>query len=1300
MSEKVAEPVSEPATVRMDPWSFVSVGWMTPVIKIGAKRDLDSADLPRLKDSDTAPVTPNWADATDATKASLFSRFLNVARWQWLISGLLVLVSIASMLGIPLVLQQVIDLAGAKSAVESIPNLPSNAWDLATLDLINENIVGYKLMSKSPVALAFLLLGLKLVSTITGRMHDMITKRVSFNARTVLMSAIVKKSLTISPSTANTFSKGYVLNLINVDAEGVALAMDAVHQLWTIPVQLIAIVALLASMLGSSLGAGIGAMFASLSVLGVTIPLLIVGSVPRLVVENDSRVKLIREVLDGIRLIKIRCIGDEFSALISGARARQLLWLKRFLYGVVCFVVIGQLSSSLMPVATFTLYAVRGNALNPGLIFPALSLFNMLVNPLIQLPQVVSSLVTAMISWNRIAAYLAAPDRDKAAAENSADIAIRIDAATFNYPASTTADKQKIEAKGKKQRRGRANKKEEVAEITPVEVVAPPRNVLSNVNLAIPKGTFIAVVGQVGSGKSSLLAAILGGLERSSGTVSTNGSISYCTQQPWIQTGSVEDNILFGATLDQQKLEKAVTCTSLQSDLNNMPSGIKTILGEKGTSVSGGQKTRIALARAVFNDADIYLLDDPLSSLDAHVGRAVFVECFKTALKGKTIVLATHNHDVLKETDSIIFLNQNGELVQGTHEELMRIPEFANFVVNVDDAKSTSAVVKKDAKLVLASENAEATDLGIIALEGSETGNVKWATYMSYISAAGGNSVVFLLFVAVILLEAGGILNSMWLTWWTDGKLLGESRETSFWTLWFNIIAWLSILSLIILNLIIHAAIMRSTRVFHQQAIQGVLNAPMWWFESQQIGRIMNRFTKDMSAIDQRLLPQVFQLIAGFGGLLSVLVILAITAPYLLIGVLPLAALYMHVLRYYRATMRQLKRLESVQRSPLYSLVSEALEGVPTILAYNRTAHFAQITNKLLDFSNSPLFFKFGAELWIVLRLELLSAVLIFALALLSTNGNVISAQNLGLGLLYTNSLTTLMNMILQSAANMETEMVSVERLVEYAERLPIEGQYILPSDPKPDAWPSSGLIELKEVSASYRSKPDVSVLKEVVLTINSGEKVCVVGRTGSGKSTLLGVLLRFVDMKGEVKIDGIDITSVGLQTLRTAMEVIPQDIYLFSGTIRSNLDRSGLLPDNELWSALDSVGMHKFVTNLEKKLDTPVENGGTNFSLGQRQLLYFARILLVHPKILLMDEATSSVDPESESALRQVLQQQFAGVTVLAVLHRLQASVLDDFDKVLVMDAGRVAEFDSPRALLEREGSIFASLYNAHSSG
>ncbi|KAJ3388749.1 ABC transporter C member 13 [Entophlyctis sp. JEL0112] len=1229
------------AQIALHGWNFATASWVTGVMRLAAKKTLDDPDLPELKTSDQAAHTKDWVRAfeaavkasrngsSDAKRPSMFAFLLSAVRDLWVISGAMMLLGVVAAVSTPLVLQQVIDLAGFRAAV------PDQVWDSVPIP----DFPGFKLVTKNAYVLAVVILILKVANTVFNRLHDTIVRRTAFNIRTVLIAGVSRKALRARPDPR--FSVGYVLNLINADSESIALAAEQVHLTWSLLLQIFSAVALLSVMLGSSVGAGVAALLASFGVLGVTVPLFIVSSLPKMVKESDTRVKIIRESLSGYHLIKMRSLTDHFLSVIGVARKSQLHWLSRFLYGVVSFVVVGQFANLASVVAAFTLYAVRGNAFEPSIIFPSASLFSLLVMPLIQLPQVLNMIISGAVSWNRIYDYLSSEDREnvpngKAITKGNA---VLFENASLSW--QFTPEKAFLNDKNE-----RKIPKEESNEAAILEY---PRNVLKDLSISIGQGQFIAVVGNVGSGKSSLLGAILGEVRVSSGLVAVDGRIAYCPQQAWIRSGTVEENILFGSDLRQGALDVAIRSCHLDSDLKRLPNGIHTILGEKGTSVSGGQKTRIALARAVYSDADIYLFDDPLSSLDAKVSRAVFNDCFKSALKGKTIVLATHNHDILDQTDSIIFLSETGEIFQGTYRELEKISEFSDFVTAIDKQKVVSKLADVNMPvLTVGDEGQQTTGDGIIATENMEIGSVKLSTIKSYLRASGGSMNFIALAVSI--------------------------------------------------NLTIHDMIMRSTLAFHESAIAGVLKAPVWWFESQQIGRIMNRFTKDVAAIDQRMLPQIFQMVAAIGGLGSVIAILAINAPYVLIGIIPLGTLYSYALYLYRSAMRQLKRLESVQRSPLYSHVSESLEGISSIRAYNKFYHFSAVTNDLIDFANRPMFYKFGAEIWITLRLEVLSGILLFVISALATQNSVISADKIGVILVYVNTLTSTMNLLLQSAANIETEMVCVERLVEYGENLPEESPRKLPSDPAPGEWPQSGAIEFANVNAFYHSAPEKSILKDFSVKFAAGERVCVVGRTGSGKSTLIGVLLRFVTKTGSVTIDNKEIETTGFETLRSAMEVIPQDTHIFSGSLRSTLDQNSEFSDDQLWAALDAVGLRRFVADLSEKLETVIENGGSNFSLGQRQLLCFARVLLLKPKIVLMDEATSSVDPDTERTLRQVIRQQFVGTTVVAVLHRLQESMLDDFDKVLVIDGGRVAEFGAPRELLATAGSPFAGLYAATS--
>ncbi|KAJ3342685.1 hypothetical protein HDU83_005987 [Entophlyctis luteolus] len=1260
--------------------NFVTASWVTGIMRLATKKMLDDGDLPTLPTSDQAAHTKDWIRAFEAAVAfarsngkntkipTMFSFLLWEVKEKWIASAICKFFDIVASVSVPVVIQQVIDLAGFRAAVTD------EMWDSVPIP----DFPGFKLVTKNAYVLATIILILKVAASVFSRLHDTIGRRTAFNIRTVLITGISRKTLRARADPR--FSAGYVLNLLNVDSENIALAAEQLHLTWSLLFQILAAIALLSFFLRSAVIAGVATVVVALTLIAVIVPMFIISSLPKLIKESDIRVKIIRETLHAFHLIKIRGLVTHFQAKISAARKAQLGWLSRFLDGAVSFVVVGQFAYPVAVAAAITLYATQGNTLTASIIFPSVTLFSLLVMPLIELPQMLNAMAMGVVSWNRVQEYLLCENQQILGADTgSQEICVLFENASFGWPQSARSHSDVKDFKPSFS---------DSLDDSELDQLNASSNIQVRANISIKRGSFVAIIGHVGAGKSSILSAILGELEITEGKIAVDGRVAYCPQQPWIRTGTVEENILFGADYDRDRLDEAIRVCHLLPDLAEMPNGVQTVLGEKGITISGGQKTRIALARAVYSNADICLFDDPLSSLDATVSRGVFNDCFKSALKGKTIILATHNHDILDQTDHIIFLFESGRIIQGTHEELQKISEFTEFVTAIDKQKADAITKEKKHKFRIEDNSQNANIASVIVDEEIEIGSVKWHTLKSYVMASGGFSNLLLLLIFAVFLRACDILSSQWLIWWTDGIVLGASHDLNFWKGWYMFIVWI----------IIHRSIMRSTMAFHESALSGVLNAPVWWFESQQIGRIMNRFTKDIAAIDQRMLPQIFQLVAAVGILASVIASLSINAPYALITAIPLGPLYTYALWLYRSSMRQLKRLESVQRSPLYSHVSESLEGILSIKAFNKYHYFNQVTIDLLDFSNRPMFYKFGAEIWICLRLEILSGIFLCVISALSTQTSIVAADKVGNILLYANTLTVAMTLLLQSAANMETELVCVERLVEYGEKVPSEGPGKLEADPSPEEWPQSGDIEFTNVTAFYHSAPDNAILKNVSVKFAAGERVCVVGRSGSGKSTLLRVILRFVEKTGCVTIDNREIESVGFETLRSAMEAIPQDVHLLSGTLRSTLDQHGVFSDDRLWAALDAVRLRRFVADLADKLDTAIENGGISFSLGQRQLLCFARVLLLKPKIVLLEEATSSVDPDTERTIRQVLWQQFAGTTVVAVLHRLQESVLDDFEKVIVLDGGHIIEVGAPRQLLATPSSAFAALYAATS--
>ncbi|KAF9236623.1 P-loop containing nucleoside triphosphate hydrolase protein [Melanogaster broomeanus] len=1083
---------------------------------------------------------------------------------------------------------------------------------------------------------------------------------MAINVKTALISAVYRKTLRLSAESNQKYGKGYIMNLANVDCESISKACEVAHEVWSIPLQLITVTTFLCRLLGIA---------------------------PWFMILGDRRLRALREVLDGIRVVKVNVWEDHFFTKLADIRAEQLHWLRQFNIGITAFVVVGQTTTTVMPLTAFSLFVHEHMGSIPSAtVFPALAFFNMLVDPLLALPQLVSALVMAMTSWGRVYAFLLADEKSSVVQQCSisnllsmSSYAIIVTNGAFSWP---TSDNDATPPQTKKE--NTVEDKAGIASGSAIELqkCGPDDNeaevhrpFLWNVNLSIRNRSLTAIVGNVGSGKSSLLSAIIGEMMRVSDDVHCNGSIAYCAQQPWVQTTTIQDNILFGRPFNLQQLRKAIHTACFDSDLETFSHGMATQMSEKGNNLNGGQKARLALARAVYSDADIYLFDDVLAALDPRVGRTVFNNCIKKALHGKTRVLVTHQLQYLNQVDHIVVFSEGRIVEQGSFEELVsrsgeltrllnEIHSFSEYSdnANTDDKRKSIAPQKP------AQQKQETSDQ-VIAEEERNTGAVGAATWWAYLKATDGATIVIMLFLEIILFQGSVVILGQWLTWWTEDTWHETAQG---WIGIYNGIGFASVIFLVILNGTILMSTIRASRVFHSKVLHGVLRAPMWWFEGQPIGRIMNRFSKDIEAIDQRLMPRLFQLVGGVGSLLSTTVILGYSTPIMLIFLFPMAIVYWFIIRFYRNSLLAYQR---------------DLDGIPTIMTYRRETDFANAVGDLLDLSNKPTFLRMNAEIWVTLRMEITSSMIVIVLVMLVHTKLVGNTNQFALAITYASMLTFFMYLLLKSAANVEAEMNCVERLMSYTEGLPQEAPARLGSDPSKEAWPSRGQIVLRNIDAAYHSRPDTLVLRNVNITFKAGETVFIVGRTGSGKSTLLSLLLRMIESSsGSVEIDGRDIKSLGVSTLRQGMQVIPQDPFIFSGSIRSSLDLEGKHDDKALWHALELVA----------KLDTVVEDNGSNYSVGQRQLLCLAAAVLRNPKILLLDEATASIDVGTDVLIQQAMRKSCPRATILAVMHRLSDKILEGCDKVLVMEQGLAIEYASPRELLARPNSMFSQLMAA----
>ena len=608
--------------------------------------------------------------------------------------------------------------------------------------------------------------------------------------------------------------------------------------------------------------------------------------------------------------------------------------------------------------------------------------------------------------------------------------------------------------------------------------------------------------------------------------------------------------------MDTKRLKRAIGVASFAADLERLPDGIASEIVERGANLSGGQKARLSLARAVYADADIYLLDDPLAALDPRVGRTVFQECFLDALHGKTRILITQALNFLPQVDHVVVLNNGTIAEQGSYAQLYRQNGQLRKMVDAVEKRTERGDKKSDkheaAKPKKASKTEDAPSGNIVADEDITTGAIRGSTWWSYIRAAGGWKIIIALVLSILSQQAGAVMLNQWLTWWTTKRF---QEKIEFWFGIYDGIGVATALLMVVVNAFIFLGVIAASRTFHSKAFSGVIGAPMGWSHANPAGRVINRFSKDMESIDQRIMPQIFQAIAGLGSLISAVAILGRSSPVILGVLAPLFIIYWFLLRFYRATLRELKRLESRMRSPLQSKVNETLDGIPTIAAFKREGDFAGSAAHLIDDSNKPVYLRNAAEIWLTLRMELLSALVVLAIAMLGKTSKVMNTSQFGSALAYSSALTYIMNLLVKAAATIESEMSSVERLQEYSEKLPKDATPHLPTDPAEGSWPSRGEIVFKGVEAAYPSRPEKPVLKNVSIRIQPGTTVFIVGRTGSGKSTLLSVLLRLLELgKGSVVVDGEDISKLGVHTLRRGMELIPQGISVTSHHILQNL--------------------------------------------------------------------------------------------------------------------------------------------------
>ncbi|KAF9234111.1 ABC protein [Melanogaster broomeanus] len=1164
-------------------------------------------------------------------------------------------------------------------------------------------------------------------------------------ARAALIASIYERGVNLTGKARVKLTNATLVNHISTD-QALLIVAESVIKAWTAPIQVTICLIILVIQLGPSALAGF-----ALFVLVIPIQERVMSFQHRLrlrsMVWTDQRAKVLLEVLSAMRVVKYFSYEVSFLQKIFELRKKELRGIRKILHSSSANLALAMSLPVLAATLSFVTYTLTAHSFNVAVIFSSLSLFNLLRQPMMFMPRALSAIPDAASALQRLTHVFNAEliKGDTLVIDREQDAALVVKDATFEWETSEKVDETIPEIGGGKGRgRGRGGgargggsagatsrgTKEKGVEVK--QANAETIFKVRNVTFTIPKGQLTAIVGPVGSGKSSLLQGLIGEMRKVSGHVSFGGRVAYCPQTAWIQNATLRNNIIFGQPFNEDKYWRVIEVACLLPDLQLLPDGDLTEIGEKGINLSGGQKQRVNIARALYADPEIIVFDDPLSAVDAHVGKALFEEAIIGALRnrGVTVILVTHAIHFLSQVDYIYTMNNGGTTESGTYTELIANDgvfakldrEYGGHNKDEDKAgeEVEQAVAEKqgvtveDAKLKSAKAREKAAGRGktegrLIVQERRTTGSVSLGVYWAYLVAARGAVTVPLALLFLAGMQGSTIMNSYVLVWWESNTW---NRPNSFYQILYGCLGVSQAIFTFLLGASMDFMAQFVSQNLHHASVKKIFYAPMSFFDTTPMGRILSVFGKDIDSVDNQLALSVRLLVLSLGNVLGAIIIVSILEPYFLIAVVVILTGYSYFAAFYRASAREVKRLDSMLRSMLYAHFSETLTGLPTIRSYGEMRRFINLNRYYIDLEDRSLYLVVTNQRWLAIRLDFMGGILVFLVAMLAaTDVSGINAAQIGLVLTYTITLVQMCSMMTRQTADVENYMNSVERVVQYTRdnTIPQEAPHEIESS-KPHAnWPSEGALEFNDVKMSYRPGLPL-VLNGISLSIKGGEKIGVVGRTGAGKSSLMLALYRIVELSGgSIVLDGIDISTIGLKDLRTKISIIPQDLnhvviakpLLFSGTIRSNLDpfnRSCLVDTS---SDKEEVVSGEETPQNRYNLDSVVESEGANLSVGERSLLSLARALVKDCKVVVLDEATASVDLETDSKIQRTIQTEFSDRTLLCIAHRLRTII--SYDRILVLDAGEVAvsrpfyqyleEFDTPYNLYQRERGLFRGM-------
>ncbi|XP_040293674.1 ATP-binding cassette sub-family C member 9 isoform X3 [Bufo bufo] len=1206
-----------------------------------------------------------------------------------------------------------------------------------------------------------------------------VTIETGVNFRGGLLAMIYNKILKLSTSNMSMgeMTLGQINNLVAIETNQLMWFLFLCPNLWAMPVQIIMGVILLYKLLGVSALVG-AAVILLLAPVQYFIATKLAEVQKNTLDYSTERLKKTNEILKGIKLLKLYAWENIFCSSVEETRMKELTSLKTFALHTSLSIFMNAAIPIAAVLATFVTHEyVESNTLTPANAFASLSLFHILVTPLFLLSTVVRFAVKALVSVQKLNEFFTSDEIRDDSARNGDSPALLdacrkhpgIHSRAINRKQPLRYQLDRYEQSPRRQIRSPGSEEAAIKVYNGYFSWGTGLATLSNINIQIPTGQLTMVVGQVGCGKSSLLLAILGEMQPLEGRVCWNKlppesdwgtdelfsvgesdpspddddsknrySVAYAGQKPWLLNATVEENITFGSPFIKQRYKAVTEACCLQPDIDLLPFGDQTEIGERGINLSGGQRQRICVARALYQNTSIVFLDDPFSALDIHLSDHLMQEGILKFLQEdkRTVVLVTHKLQYLTNADWIIAMKDGFVLREGTLKDIQNndneLYEHWKTLMNRHDQeleKDTEAdqatLERKTLRRAMYSREAKAHQIEEEGDEEEEEEDeedemstalrlrtkMPWKTCWRYLTS-GGYFLLFLMVFSKLLKHSVIVAIDYWLVRWTApsqnvsrdsyNMTAGKNADDrTYYVMGFCILSASGIILCLITSLTVEWLGHTAAKNLHDNLLKKIILAPIRFFDTTPLGLILNRFSADTNIIDQHIPPTLESLTRSTLLCLSAIGVISYANPMFMIALLPLGVAFYFIQKYFRVASKDLQELDDNTQLPLLCHFSETAEGLTTIRAFRHESRFKQRMLELTDTNNLAYLFLSAANRWLEVRTDYLGACIVLTAAVTSITSGLtfgltsgINSGIVGLGLTYALTVSNYLNWVVRNLADLEVQVGAVKKVNSFLniESEPYEGTMDLQQ--VPDDWPKNGEIKISDLCVRYESnlKP---VLKHVKAYIKPGQKVGICGRTGSGKSSLSLAFFRMVDIfDGKIIIDGIDISKIPLHTLRSRLSIILQDPVLFSGSIRLNLDPECKCTDDRLWEALDIAQLKNLVKALPGGLDAMVTEGGENFSVGQRQLFCLARAFVRKSSILIMDEATASIDMATENILQKVVMTAFADRTVVTIAHRVHTILTADL--VIVMRRGNILEYDTPERLLAQEDGIFASFVRA----